>query len=157
MKSAFNLPPDWKERVQYSVDSFQRSTYQVPQQQPEHAVPTTRYGASQRMASKGIGEAVQLFNGQSSASSYDRPLSFCLSSCTSRYYSVLVLRFSGRLLVVNTLDCRARGSTLGDVDNSDQIPMSMVVAAQLAVYPQVTWIGNHLVKLSQTDKLTPDI
>ncbi|XP_025087381.1 LOW QUALITY PROTEIN: testis-expressed protein 26-like [Pomacea canaliculata] len=54
MKSAFNLPPDWKERVQYSVDSFQRSTYQVPQQQPEHAVPTTRYGASQRMASKGI-------------------------------------------------------------------------------------------------------
>ncbi|KAK7498668.1 hypothetical protein BaRGS_00010045 [Batillaria attramentaria] len=56
VKSAFNLPPDWKERVPYTLHSFQRSTYRTPQQQPELVVPTNRYGANRNkhLASSGV-------------------------------------------------------------------------------------------------------
>lgn len=46
VKSAFTLPPDWRENVPYGMDSNQRESYQLPFQQPELIVPTTRYGSN---------------------------------------------------------------------------------------------------------------
>ncbi|XP_005109735.2 uncharacterized protein LOC101848325 [Aplysia californica] len=46
VRSAFNLPPDWKDNVPYDMDSNQRQSYQTPFQQSELVVPTTRYGSN---------------------------------------------------------------------------------------------------------------
>ncbi|XP_076446510.1 uncharacterized protein LOC143283939 isoform X2 [Babylonia areolata] len=58
VKSAYGnqLPGDWKERVPYTLHSFQRSTYRTPQQQQELLVPTNRYGSNSRkhLASTGV-------------------------------------------------------------------------------------------------------
>ncbi|KAL8599856.1 hypothetical protein ACOMHN_038429 [Nucella lapillus] len=57
VKSAYgDQPPDWKERVPYTLHSCQRSTFRMPKQQPEHRVPTNRYGsnAKKHLASVGV-------------------------------------------------------------------------------------------------------
>ena len=61
VKSAYgNLPPDWKERVPYTLHSFQRSTYIPPRQQPEHLLPVNRYGSNARkhLASSGVSKSL---------------------------------------------------------------------------------------------------
>ncbi|GFN75082.1 testis-expressed sequence 26 protein-like [Plakobranchus ocellatus] len=46
--SAFTLPPDWRDNVPYGMDSNQRESYQLPFQQSELVVPTTRYGSNSK-------------------------------------------------------------------------------------------------------------
>ena len=47
VKSAFgDLPPDWKDRVPYTLDSQQRFSYRTPKQQREHLLTVNRYGCN---------------------------------------------------------------------------------------------------------------
>ncbi|KAK3100727.1 hypothetical protein FSP39_024323 [Pinctada imbricata] len=46
VKSAYNLPPDWKADIPYTLDSVARYSYQRPNQQTELKLPTNRYGSN---------------------------------------------------------------------------------------------------------------
>ncbi|XP_059178423.1 uncharacterized protein LOC131957696 [Physella acuta] len=46
VKSAFNLPSNWRENVPYGMESNQRTSYQTPFQQQQLVVPVTRYGSN---------------------------------------------------------------------------------------------------------------
>lgn len=48
VKSAYQLPPDWKENIPYSLDSIQRYCYQNHAQPPELTLPSTRYGSNRK-------------------------------------------------------------------------------------------------------------
>ncbi|KAK7097108.1 uncharacterized protein [Littorina saxatilis] len=56
VKSAYaHLPPDWRERVPYTVNTFQRSSFRNPHQQPEHVLPVNRYGSNQKKHLSSVG------------------------------------------------------------------------------------------------------
>ncbi|XP_060551358.1 testis-expressed protein 26-like isoform X2 [Ruditapes philippinarum] len=46
LKSAYSLPPDWKENVPYTLDSVQRYCYQNQTNPESLQVPTNRYGSN---------------------------------------------------------------------------------------------------------------
>ena len=48
VKSAYQLPPDWKENIPYTLDSIQRYCYQNHAQPPELTLPSTRYGSNRK-------------------------------------------------------------------------------------------------------------
>ena len=48
VKSAFSLPPDWKENIPYTLDSVQRYSYQSTQQPDDLLLPVTRYGSNKK-------------------------------------------------------------------------------------------------------------
>ncbi|KAL4230144.1 Testis-expressed sequence 26 protein [Mactra antiquata] len=48
LKSAYQLPPDWKENIPYTLDSVQRYCYQKQSNPNELQVPTNRYGSNKK-------------------------------------------------------------------------------------------------------------
>jgi len=48
VKSAYNLPPDWKANIPYTLDSVARYSYQEPVQQQELKLPASRYGSNKK-------------------------------------------------------------------------------------------------------------
>ncbi|XP_064610080.1 testis-expressed protein 26-like [Liolophura sinensis] len=55
MKSAYDLPPDWKRNVVYSVETSNRMAYQNPKGVPELALPSTRYGSNRTKNKAAVG------------------------------------------------------------------------------------------------------
>ncbi|XP_060085930.1 uncharacterized protein LOC132565305 [Ylistrum balloti] len=48
VKSAYNLPPDWKANIPYTLDSVARYSFQTPSQQDELKLPASRYGSNKK-------------------------------------------------------------------------------------------------------------
>lgn len=48
LKSAYNLPPDWKENIPYTLDSVQRYCYQRQTNPSELQLPVNRYGSNKK-------------------------------------------------------------------------------------------------------------
>ena len=46
LKSAYSLPPDWKENIPYTLDSVQRYCYQNQTNPEQLQLPTNRYGSN---------------------------------------------------------------------------------------------------------------
>ena len=61
VKSAYNLPPDWKENIPYSLDSIQRYCYQNHAQPKELEVPNTRYGSNRKKQLPASGTSMYFF------------------------------------------------------------------------------------------------
>ncbi|CAL1541209.1 unnamed protein product [Lymnaea stagnalis] len=75
VKSAFNLPPDWKDSVPYGMESNQRQSYQLPFQQRELLLPTSRYGSNDKKdisAVAAIPTANKRIIGLNGRTTYDR-------------------------------------------------------------------------------------
>ncbi|XP_067663810.1 testis-expressed protein 26-like isoform X2 [Haliotis asinina] len=75
VRSAYNLPGDWRENIPYTLDSVQRYSYQGAAPQNELRVPTTRYGSNKKKqlaANGGIPTANQYLNSIKSRTTYDR-------------------------------------------------------------------------------------
>ncbi|XP_069130196.1 uncharacterized protein [Argopecten irradians] len=48
VKTAYNLPPDWKANIPYTLDSVARYSFQTPSQQDELRLPASRYGSNKK-------------------------------------------------------------------------------------------------------------
>ncbi|XP_052281581.1 testis-expressed protein 26-like isoform X1 [Dreissena polymorpha] len=75
LKSAYNLPPDWKENIPYTLDSVQRYCYQNSTNPSELQLPNTRYGSNRKKqiaASGTIPTASSRHNHIRNRTTYDR-------------------------------------------------------------------------------------